>query len=129
MIRRPPRTTLTDKLFPYTTPFRSPRHFGFAGFARTRRRTARPRRRRPDFGHDREKGVREDARKRRRRGRDRRSRGTEADEQHPCDRGRDRQGPRCQRITGLAIYRTHGKFVSILRGLVYLSVYGIGDTA
>src|SRR3546814_10093291 len=107
MIRRPPRSTRPDTLFPYSTLVRScralvryvarsrreaggggelgdqravwrlephgPRHFGFAGFARTRRRTARPRRRRHDFGHDRETGVREDARKRRRRGRDRRS--------------------------------------------------------
>src|SRR3546814_4813684 len=27
MIRRPPRSTRTDTLFPYTTLFRSPRHF------------------------------------------------------------------------------------------------------
>src|SRR3546814_4916666 len=30
MIRRPPRSTRTDTLFPYTTLFRSPRLFGIA---------------------------------------------------------------------------------------------------
>src|SRR3546814_16619522 len=30
MIRRPPRSTRTDTLFPYTTRFRSPARFGFA---------------------------------------------------------------------------------------------------
>src|SRR3546814_9815837 len=39
MIRRPPRSTRTDTLFPYTTLFRSPRvcryrHPGIAGFCR-----------------------------------------------------------------------------------------------
>src|SRR3546814_3838270 len=33
MIRRPPRSTRTDTLFPYTTPFRSPR----SGWLRSRR--------------------------------------------------------------------------------------------
>src|SRR3546814_19309287 len=32
MIRRPPRSTRTDTLFPYTTLFRSPSHPGFAAF-------------------------------------------------------------------------------------------------
>src|SRR3546814_4022455 len=31
MIRRPPRSTRTDTLFPYTTLFRSPEPFGLAG--------------------------------------------------------------------------------------------------
>src|SRR3546814_19190720 len=31
MIRRPPRSTRTDTLFPYTTLFRSPQHRGPAG--------------------------------------------------------------------------------------------------
>src|SRR3546814_14678638 len=31
MIRRPPRSTRTDTLFPYTTLFRSPHHRFFAG--------------------------------------------------------------------------------------------------
>src|SRR3546814_20246389 len=31
MIRRPPRSTRTDTLFPYTTLFRSPNHLGIAG--------------------------------------------------------------------------------------------------
>src|SRR3546814_3156533 len=38
MIRRPPRSTRTDTLFPYTTLFRSRR----AGFARSRWHRARP---------------------------------------------------------------------------------------
>src|SRR3546814_17337981 len=47
MIRRPPRSTRTDTLFPYTTLFRSlPRHrrqFGLSGRRRSiRRRTAKP---------------------------------------------------------------------------------------
>src|SRR3546814_15507207 len=33
MIRRPPRSTRTDTLFPYTTPFRSLRHSRAAAFA------------------------------------------------------------------------------------------------
>src|SRR3546814_11747339 len=31
MIRRPPRSTRTDTLFPYTTLFRSPRHLSLPG--------------------------------------------------------------------------------------------------
>src|SRR3546814_963957 len=31
MIRRPPRSTRTDTLFPYTTLFRLPNHLGIAG--------------------------------------------------------------------------------------------------
>src|SRR6056297_2188969 len=34
MIRRPPRSTRTDTLFPYTTLFRSPRHPRLRGTAR-----------------------------------------------------------------------------------------------
>src|SRR3546814_7761712 len=34
MIRRPPRSTRTDTLFPYTTLFRSPRNFGWASLGR-----------------------------------------------------------------------------------------------
>src|SRR3546814_15943839 len=36
LIRRPPRPTRTDTLFPYTTLFRSPRHQGQAGHSRAR---------------------------------------------------------------------------------------------
>src|SRR3546814_5341253 len=37
MVRRPPRSTRTDTLFPYTTLFRSPRHEGIrAGLRRLR---------------------------------------------------------------------------------------------
>src|SRR3546814_10249856 len=36
MIRRPPRSTRTDTLFPYTTLFRSTRLHVFAAFRRTR---------------------------------------------------------------------------------------------
>src|SRR3546814_12123997 len=50
MIRRPPRSTRTDTLFPYTTLFRSPR----AHKARRRR----PRRDRPWFSHRRESRLR-----------------------------------------------------------------------
>src|SRR3546814_4466309 len=38
MIRRPPRSTRTDTLFPYTTLFRSPRPFPLAGGGKVRRR-------------------------------------------------------------------------------------------
>src|SRR3546814_1060717 len=34
MIRRPPRSTRTDTLFPYTTLFRSPRHAVYGGLHR-----------------------------------------------------------------------------------------------
>src|SRR3546814_3864274 len=62
MIRRPPRSTRTDTLFPYTTLFRSPHHAGFAhgaadpGRARDpgpvhRRRRSRDGRRRPRVRH------------------------------------------------------------------------------
>src|SRR3546814_6540050 len=37
MIRRPPRSTRTDTLFPYTTLFRSPDHPGRNAFRGTRR--------------------------------------------------------------------------------------------
>src|SRR3546814_139924 len=40
MIRRPPRSTRTDTLFPYTTLFRSPNSESFVWLS-TRRRTAR----------------------------------------------------------------------------------------
>src|SRR3546814_1394179 len=36
MIRRPPRSTRTDTLFPYTTLFRSPNHIETGGDRRTR---------------------------------------------------------------------------------------------
>src|SRR3546814_6331192 len=39
MIRRPPRSTRTDTLFPYTTLFRSWRRCGILGMAKSRRRT------------------------------------------------------------------------------------------
>src|SRR3546814_2474501 len=39
MLRRPPRSTRTDTLFPYTTRFRSPAAAVRPGPARTRRRT------------------------------------------------------------------------------------------
>src|SRR3546814_17183733 len=47
MIRRPPRSTRTDTLFPYTTLFRSPydlspRHVGALAHRRGRSRKARP---------------------------------------------------------------------------------------
>src|SRR3546814_1026633 len=38
MIRRPPRSTRTDTLFPYTTLFRSPNHIESGGDRRTRDR-------------------------------------------------------------------------------------------
>src|SRR3546814_2224105 len=50
MIRRPPRSTRTDTLFPYTTLFRSPAGNGRAGLQRTRRHGCRRSRAR---GHDR----------------------------------------------------------------------------
>src|SRR3546814_13651050 len=37
MVRRPPRTTLTDTLFPYTTLFRSGGHLGELGIAESAR--------------------------------------------------------------------------------------------
>src|SRR3546814_15449003 len=46
MIRRPPRSTRTDTLFPYTTLFRSPR-LRRLRHCRRRRRAARPPRRAP----------------------------------------------------------------------------------
>src|SRR3546814_5580617 len=48
MIRRPPRSTLTDTLFPYTTLFRSAELVEAAASARHPHRTARPGR--PDGG-------------------------------------------------------------------------------
>src|SRR3546814_12142206 len=41
MIRRPPRSTRTDTLFPYTTLFRSPRSISFATTKRAGMRFAR----------------------------------------------------------------------------------------
>src|SRR3546814_3905785 len=49
MIRRPPRSTRTDTLFPYTTLFRSSWYPGFSG-DRARRRTVQPRRLHDDYG-------------------------------------------------------------------------------
>src|SRR3546814_14278938 len=49
MIRRPPRSTRTDTLFPYTTLFRSPRH-RLPRLPIERRRFARPDDMRPDRG-------------------------------------------------------------------------------
>src|SRR3546814_18922385 len=46
MIRRPPRSTRTDTLFPYTTLFRSARPPGSPGFADADPQPRRPRRRR-----------------------------------------------------------------------------------
>src|SRR3546814_3576838 len=43
MIRRPPRSTRTDTLFPYTTLFRSHSRYGPEGSRRPRRGRARPR--------------------------------------------------------------------------------------
>src|SRR3546814_8859037 len=42
MIRRPPRSTRTDTLFPYTTLFRSARNLRLPLLPRRRRRRARP---------------------------------------------------------------------------------------
>src|SRR3546814_7093451 len=42
MIRRPPRSTRTDTLFPYTTLFRSDRSGGHSRFRRRRNRAAAP---------------------------------------------------------------------------------------
>src|SRR3546814_1365580 len=52
MIRRPPRSTRTDTLFPYTTLFRSPRPTGHGGPRRRRRlhRHGRPRSGPADLG-------------------------------------------------------------------------------
>src|SRR3546814_12604917 len=36
MVRRPPRSTRTDTLFPYTTPFRSIANAGSVGFKRSK---------------------------------------------------------------------------------------------
>src|SRR3546814_8088914 len=44
MIRRPPRSTRTDTLFPYTTLFRSPRHLDSGEHAGERARVALTRR-------------------------------------------------------------------------------------
>src|SRR3546814_5218524 len=41
MIRRPPRSTRADTLFPYTTLFRSPLSIGMAGFYPAKRRSVR----------------------------------------------------------------------------------------
>src|SRR3546814_4639716 len=59
MIRRPPRSTRTDTLFPYTTLFRSARppprsRAGAVGPARARRRRRRPAGGRPPLRHARE---------------------------------------------------------------------------
>src|SRR3546814_18527974 len=43
MIRRPPRSTRTDTLFPYTTLFRSSHHFGARRQQRPHARLPRPR--------------------------------------------------------------------------------------
>src|SRR3546814_12118612 len=57
MIRRPPRSTRTDTLFPYTTLFRSHQHRGHGGrygcrcVFRTAVRTRTPRRARADHRH------------------------------------------------------------------------------
>ncbi len=59
--------------------------------------------RRHDLGHDREAGLRKDARNRRRRRRDRRSRGPQADERHGRDRGGNRQGSCRQCRQGRAV--------------------------
>src|SRR3546814_17926407 len=51
MIRRPPRATLTDTLFPYTTLFRSPTWAGGGASARERRSLDEPfRPTHPKFG-------------------------------------------------------------------------------
>src|SRR3546814_4606487 len=51
MIRRPPRSTRTDTLFPYTTLFRSPRSLLPLRVSPARLRRPRRRRRSPAFGH------------------------------------------------------------------------------
>src|SRR3546814_21067985 len=65
MIRRPPRSTRTDTLFPYTTLFRSDRQHrqGFRGFAVRRRGRGRRQYRLCDEGGRRRRGT-----QRRRRG-------------------------------------------------------------
>src|SRR3546814_17878598 len=47
MIRRPPRSTRTDTLFPYTTLFRTPAVAGWSSRARSARYAARPSRPQP----------------------------------------------------------------------------------
>src|SRR3546814_2548814 len=49
MIRRPPRSTRTDTLFPYTTLFRSKRQWQALDLARAARRVGVPFRRNPHF--------------------------------------------------------------------------------